>query len=76
MIRIHETTRSIPFFQPACLTVAPLIYHREHMIPDTTINEDNLARCGAYANLTFAGGRDTIINSIAGQGPCRTRAPV
>ena len=33
MIRIHETTCTIPFFRPVPLTNLPLIYQREHLFP-------------------------------------------
>lgn len=33
MIRISETTRTIPFHRPVPLTSLPLIYHREHLFP-------------------------------------------
>ena len=33
MIRIHETSRAIPFFQPVPLTDLPLVYQREHLFP-------------------------------------------
>jgi hypothetical protein len=36
MIRIHETTRTIPFFRAEPLTDLPLIYHREHLFPYTS----------------------------------------
>jgi hypothetical protein len=39
MIRIHETTRSIPFFQPMPLTELPLIYQREHLFPYTSYGD-------------------------------------
>ncbi|MBI5383940.1 MAG: DUF5107 domain-containing protein [Verrucomicrobia bacterium] len=33
VIRIQETTRTLPFYRPAPLTNLPLIYHREHLFP-------------------------------------------
>ncbi len=33
MLRIYETTRTLPFFRPVPLTSLPLIYHREHLFP-------------------------------------------
>ena len=33
VIRIQETTRTLPFFRPVPLTDLPLIYHREHLFP-------------------------------------------
>src|SRR6185369_14817455 len=35
-IRLHETTRTIPFFEPVPLTELPLIYQREHLFPYTS----------------------------------------
>lgn len=35
MIRLHEITRTIPFFQPVPLTGLPLIYQGEHLFPYT-----------------------------------------
>lgn len=39
MIRIHETTRLLPFYAPAPLTPLPLIFHREHLFPYTSYGE-------------------------------------
>jgi len=39
VIRIHETTRTIPFFQPVPLTELPLIYQREHLFPYTSYSD-------------------------------------
>src|SRR4030095_10619906 len=39
MIRIQETTRTIPFYRPVPLTNLPLIYHREHLFPYTSIGD-------------------------------------
>lgn len=39
MIRIHETTRTIPLFQPGPLTELPLIYQREHLFPYTSYGD-------------------------------------
>ncbi len=39
MIRIHETTRTLPFFQPLPLTDLPLIYQREHLFPYTSYGD-------------------------------------
>jgi hypothetical protein len=39
MIRIHETTRIIPFFRPVPLTDLPLIYQREHLFPYTSCGD-------------------------------------
>lgn len=36
MIRLSETTRTIPFYRPMPLTGLPLIYHREHLFPYTS----------------------------------------
>ena len=33
MLSLTETTRTLPYFAPAPLTVLPLIYHREHLFP-------------------------------------------
>ena len=33
MIRIHETTRTLPYYRPAPLTDLPLFCHREHLFP-------------------------------------------
>jgi uncharacterized protein DUF5107/uncharacterized protein len=43
MLRIHETTRVIPFFRPVPLTALPLIYHREHLFPYTSYGETELS---------------------------------
>lgn len=39
MIRIHETTRTLPFHEPVPLTRLPLIFHREHLFPYTSYGE-------------------------------------
>lgn len=39
MIRIHETTRTLPYFAPVPLTSLPLLYHREHLFPYTSYAE-------------------------------------
>jgi hypothetical protein len=39
VIRIHETTRAIPFFQAVPLTDLPLIYQREHLFPYTSYSD-------------------------------------
>jgi hypothetical protein len=33
VIRIQETTRTLPFYRPVSLTSLPLIYHRDHLFP-------------------------------------------
>ena len=33
MIRIRETTRTLPFHRPVPLTDLPLPYHRDHLFP-------------------------------------------
>jgi len=68
VVRIRETSRTLPFYRPVPLTDLPLIYHCEHQRyvrtelwkkataalgePDAEapefLNEDNLARFGAY----------------------------
>lgn len=39
MIRIQETTRTLPFYRPVPLTNLPLIYHREHLFPYTSYGD-------------------------------------
>lgn len=39
MIRIHETSRTIPFHRPVPLTRLPLIFHREHLFPYTSCGD-------------------------------------
>src|SRR5260221_3030740 len=39
MLRIHETSRILPFFKPFPLTTLPLIYHREHHFPYTSYGD-------------------------------------
>jgi hypothetical protein len=39
MIRIHDTTRTIPYYQPEPLTDLPLIYQREHLFPYTSYGD-------------------------------------
>jgi len=39
VIRLHETTRTLPFHRPAPLTGLPLIYHREHLFPYTSYGD-------------------------------------
>lgn len=39
MIRITETTRTLPYYRPVPLTGLPLIYHREHLFPYTSYGE-------------------------------------
>jgi len=39
MIRVQETSRTIPFYRPVPLTDLPLIYHREHLFPYTSIGD-------------------------------------
>ena len=48
MIRIHETTRVLPFFPPVPLTRLPLLYHREHLFPYTSYG-DTRATAGSRA---------------------------
>lgn len=33
MMRISETSRTLPFYRPTPLTELPLLYHREHLFP-------------------------------------------
>lgn len=39
MIRVYETTRSLPFYRPVALTRLPLLFHREHLFPYTSYGE-------------------------------------
>jgi hypothetical protein len=39
MIRIQETTRTLPFYRPVPLTNLPLICHREHLFPYTSYGD-------------------------------------
>ena len=43
MIRIQETTRTLPFYRPVPLTDLPLIYHREHLFPYTSYGDTETA---------------------------------
>jgi hypothetical protein len=39
MIRIHETTRILPYHKPVPLTDLPLLYQREHVFPYTSYGD-------------------------------------
>jgi hypothetical protein len=39
MIRIQETTQTLPFYRPVPLTSLPLLYHREHCFPYTSYGD-------------------------------------
>ncbi len=39
VIRIQETTRPLPFYQPVPLTSLPLLYHPEHLFPYTSYGD-------------------------------------
>lgn len=39
MIRLRETSRTIPYHRPVPLTSLPLLYHREHLFPYTSYGD-------------------------------------
>ena len=39
MLRIHETTHTLPFYRPTALTDLALLYHREHLFPYASYGE-------------------------------------
>jgi hypothetical protein len=43
MLKILETTHTLPFYRPVPLTDLPLIYHREHLFPYTSYGDTDAA---------------------------------